>query len=514
MSVAGPETTDWLRLDPRMLLVQPIREVGRFLPVLLGLFVAGTASGGARWWQLFAVLVPVAIGVLRYLTTSYRITPARVELRRGLISRHVLSTPLDRVRTVDLTASLVHRALGLATVRIGTGTAAQDSDDGLELDGLPIERARALRGELLHVRAATVASASGTAPGGAADDAAPEPPPVERQVLRVDLGWLRFAPLTSSGLVIAAALVGAGSQVLGEVTGGFEIDTRGWSLGIPIWLAAVVVLLGLVFTVSLTSMTGYLVSYWEFRLSHVPGSWHVSRGLFTTRETSIDDERLAGVTISRPLGLRAAGAARLTAIVTGLRKDTSGTGNGSDQLVPPAPREVVVGVAGEVLGSAAPVRAQLRGHGPAARRRRQVRAVVPALVLCAAALALVVADRVGWWLLVPSGLVLVAAVAVAADRARALGHALVAGHLVSRSGSVLRKRQVLATGHVIGCNLRATWFQRRVGLTTLVATTAGGPQAVTVTDVPVADAEVLLGGLLPAVVEQFRTGVGPSPRAE
>ena len=38
---------EWQRLDPRMLLVHPVREVMRFLPVLVGLFVAGTASGGA-----------------------------------------------------------------------------------------------------------------------------------------------------------------------------------------------------------------------------------------------------------------------------------------------------------------------------------------------------------------------------------------------------------------------------------------------------------------------------------
>ena len=49
----------------------------------------------------------------------------------------MLSTPLDRVRTVDLTASPIHRLLGLTTVRIGTGTASTGDDDSLDLDGLP-----------------------------------------------------------------------------------------------------------------------------------------------------------------------------------------------------------------------------------------------------------------------------------------------------------------------------------------------------------------------------------------
>ena len=37
---------EWQRLDPMMLLVHPIKEVLRFLPALIGLLLAGSASGG------------------------------------------------------------------------------------------------------------------------------------------------------------------------------------------------------------------------------------------------------------------------------------------------------------------------------------------------------------------------------------------------------------------------------------------------------------------------------------
>jgi len=201
----------WQRLDPRMLLVYPVKELARFLPVLLGVFVAGTASGGAaEWWQLAGVSVPVGLGVLRYVTTSYRIAQGRVELRRGLLNRHVLSTPVDRVRTVDVTAPPVHRLLGLTSVRIGTGTASSDDDDRLDLDGLPAERARQLRHDLL------LAGPPGTEPVG-------ELPPA---VLELDPAWVRYAPFTSSGLVIAAGVVGVLSQVFNSL-GGFDVDTAG-----------------------------------------------------------------------------------------------------------------------------------------------------------------------------------------------------------------------------------------------------------------------------------------------
>ena len=478
---------EWQRLDPRMMLVHPVREVIRFLPVLLGLFVAGTASGGGAW-QYLGVLVPITVGLLRYLTTSFRIAQGRVELRRGLVSRHVLSTPLDRVRTVDVTASPIHRALGLATVRIGTGTASTDSDERLDLDGLPAGRARGLRAELLHVAPTQNGEAAATSPVDAE----------ERVVLRFDLAWLRFAPLTGSGAVIAAGLLGGGAQLLNELGVWSDLDTRDWSLGIPIWVALVLAALGLLVGVAVLAVLGYLVTNWDFRLSHSPGSWHLSRGLLTTRDTSIDDERLAGVTVGEPLGLRLAGAARLSAIVTGLGSEASNAA-----LAPPAPRDVVVDVAGRVLGTDTPGTCELTDHGPAAARRRYTRAIGPALAVLAAALLVVLGAGGSWWLLILPAAIVAATVPLAADRVRSLGHALVDGYVVARSGSLNRRREALAVDHVIGWTLRSTWFQRRQGLTTLVATTAGGRQSVTVLDVPETRAVELARLALPELIGAF-----------
>ena len=72
----------WQRLDPRMMLVHPVRELLRFLPVLVGVFIAGSAAGDrTQPWQLLAIGVPVGLGMLRYLTTSFRVASGRVELR-------------------------------------------------------------------------------------------------------------------------------------------------------------------------------------------------------------------------------------------------------------------------------------------------------------------------------------------------------------------------------------------------------------------------------------------------
>lgn len=503
MSTASvpPHGAGWQRLDPRMLLIYPVKELIRFLPVLVGLFLFGTAGGGPdAWWHLVGVAIPVGLGLLRYATTSYRIASGRIELRRGLLNRHLLSTALDRVRTVEVTAPLVHRLLGLTTVRIGTGTASSDDDDHLDLDGLPAEQARRLRDRLL------LDAGPGPAVPGAAAAGSMAPTSPVAPVVSLEPSWVRFAPLTSSGLVLAAGVLGVLTQALNTV-GGFERldpqrladDAGRWSL----WAAVPVATVGLAIALSLLAIGGYVVTNWGFALTHTRagrgGAWHLRRGLLTTRETTLDEERVRGVSLAEPLGLRLVGGARASAIATGLDRGQ----RGSALLVPPAPVAVVRRVAGTVLGTAGPVSAPLRVHGRRAAVRRFTRAVGPTVALLVVAVVLAAVSALPGWVVVVVAVAVPLSAALAADRARGLGHALVDGHVVVRSGTLDRRREALATDGVIGWTFRSTWFQRRAGLVSLVATTAGGRQAVTAIDIPDQAALELAGRATPDLFGQF-----------
>lgn len=479
MSAPAPEAP-WQRLNPRMLLVHPITELVKFLPVLIGLLIAGGASGSGPW-ALLGVGIPVSLGVVRYLTTTFRVTGARVELRRGLLQRHTLSTPLDRVRTVDLTASPIHRVLGLATVVIGTGSAVADDDDRLVLDALPRPDADALRHHLLA--ALTAASAT---PGA--------PPPPEAVVARFSPRWLWYAPFSGTVLVAAGALLGTTAPLFDSLQIRVsEEDLAFFSPAVVAGLAVAALLL-----VATLAVLGYLVVNGGFVLARQGAAWHVRRGLLTQRETSIDVARLAGATIGEPAVLRLARGRRVNAIVTGLGGDQES----STMLLPPAPRATAVATATAVLGNPEPVSGGLRRHGRAALTRRYSRALLGAApVVLAAVVAAVAGAPVA--VLGLAVLAVLVALALAADRVRALGHGHLAGHVVTRSGSVLRRREALADAHVIGWNLRATWFQRRAGLVTLAATTAGGAGRVEALDVPVPDAVGLALAATPGLLEEF-----------
>ena len=153
-----PPQPEWRRLSARMLLIHPVREVGRFIPAIAGLLIAGRTTGFGPWWGLLGVVAVIALSIARWFTTRYRITPTQVELRTGLLTRRTKVAPADRVRTVDVTAPVLHRLLGLAKVDIGTGGGGHHGDT-LVLDALAAGPAGSLRAELLH-RSRTPAAAA------------------------------------------------------------------------------------------------------------------------------------------------------------------------------------------------------------------------------------------------------------------------------------------------------------------------------------------------------------------
>ncbi len=498
---AGPVAeTQWRRLSPRMLLVHPVIELGRFVPALFGLFFAGGGGGSGLGTSAIGAGVVTVFAVLRWVTTRYRITPEQIQLRRGLLRRTTIAAPLDRVRTVDVTAHLLHRVLGLAKVAIGTGTSDRKGRGRLILDGLGEREAAALRAELLHRSPQPQAQPVGGAPTSDRS--------VEQEIARLDLAWVRYAPFTLSGAITGLALLGFTWRIVNESHVDLSrlgpLHAIGDQLRDSSLLVDVVAIGAFVVAfVAIASTVGYILAFWDFRLTrHSGGTLHVTRGLITSRATSIERRRLHGVELSESLLLRAVGAARCLAIATGLRVGR-GAERGGELLLPPAPRAEAVRVAAEVLATSAPVTVTLRSHGPAARRRRLIRAIGGAALLDGAfgVVCWLSGAPIAVWLASLS--VIVLAVPLGLDRFGNLGHTLADGYVVAAFGSLVRRRSAVACEGVIGWNFTSTFFQRRLGLTTLTATTAAGKQKYRIYDVADPEAVGLAEQTLPELIAQF-----------
>jgi putative membrane protein len=489
-----------------MLLVHPVRELLRAIPALAGLLFAGSSSGKGHLWGLIGVAAVIGYSLLRWFTTRYRITSEQVQLRTGLFRRRAIATPADRVRTVDVTAHALHRVLGLAKVAVGTGTADRNRE-GLVLDGLSSEAANLLRAELLHRRPPADDSVAAVD----ADTAAASPCVVtashEIEIIRLDPKWIGYAPFTMSGVLTGLAIVGVVWQIITQ--GNIEVSRLNVVQSItqrlrslPLWLDVLEVTLTILALVTLLSIAGYILSFWNFRLTrHDGGTLHVSRGLLTVRATSIEETRLQGVELSEPLLLRAVGGARLVAIATGLRVGR-GAERGGTLLLPPGPSTQAQRVAAMVVDEDS-TDLPLTLHGPVARRRRFIRAIVPCVLLTAALALLWLTQNWSGWFVALSLMPLFAAPLLAEDRYRSLGHAVSDRHLITRFGSLARRHNVLARDGIIGWNLEQTFFQRRAGLATLTATTAAGKQRYRIPDVSLPEALDVAVGAMPGLFDEF-----------
>ncbi|MGN0100408.1 MAG: PH domain-containing protein [Dietzia sp.] len=319
------------------------------------------------------------------------------------------------------------------------------------------------------------------------------------------------------------APVGVVTPVSGLVAFGLVFQVADWFDAVPamlewVWgrigsLPVPLVMVGVVVAAlalgAVAAVAVFVETWWGMRLErHRDGSLELRRGLVVGRHTSFDGRRVRGVTLYEPPGLRSVGAARLDVIAVGVGAgtDEEGASTQSPALVPGSPRGVPVRVAEAVLGEAVPAVSghggpsaptgpghggasapgvtALRAHPRMARRRRAVRALLATAALTALAAAPVLVWPWLWWVPVTVAATSGAVAAWAAvDNYRGLGHAVGPTLVVLRKGSFLRRTDVLIRDGILGWNVRRTPFQRRAGLVTLIATSAGGGGAFRLPDV-------------------------------
>ncbi|GAB7029939.1 PH domain-containing protein [Streptomyces sp. NPDC021749] len=587
----------WRRLDPRTLLV----HCGWMAAPLGSLALTALATGGrisTRGWITLAVIaasfaVVTTLGLIRWARTEFRVrldggagtaghAPAgpdtaggaaptqdpatshapTLDIRSGLLNRRLRSIPLHRIRTVDLTASPLHRLLGVTVLRAGTAGSGEGGG-ALSLDALAVPEAARLRAELL-ARA-----------GSSASDGEPV-------LARIDWRWLRYAPLTF--WIVGGVFAAAGSAY--RVLDGIGIEP--WKLGIvrrafaefgtsALWLTVPVALLAVLALGSAGAVALYVENWWNYRLEWADGrTLQVRRGLFTTRSVAIERARLRGVLLREPLLLRAGGGALVRAVASGLgNREENRKRSG---LLPPAPRAEALRVAGGALRAPFPATTTTTGNGTAtgsgggtptttatttttttatatgngsesalpatpdtptipatpvtpappatptplaphpraALRRRRMRgmwcvvlpgtallaglgaALTPVLLHCAWVFAVVATPVVLW---------------LARDAYHSLGHGIHGGFLVARSGTFSRDTLVLQRSAIAAWTFTDSPFTRRSGLVTLTAAVAAGEDGYRIRDLAAGEAAGFAAAAGPGILAEFLVPAGESPVA-
>ncbi|HET6508596.1 MAG TPA: PH domain-containing protein [Baekduia sp.] len=103
-----------------------VKGLGIALAIGAILFFASTHAVGILAFVVVMGLVVLA-GLFKRMATRYAITTERLNIRTGILSRHVQQTHIDRVQNVNTTQSVMDRILRVGAVDFDTA-GTDDSD--------------------------------------------------------------------------------------------------------------------------------------------------------------------------------------------------------------------------------------------------------------------------------------------------------------------------------------------------------------------------------------------------
>ncbi len=488
---AGPvETLDRLAHGQRLHPLTLVQRVVKSLPALF--FILFFRSSDSENWITLAFLVlygafALPMIILQYMRFQYWITPREVVIHSGVLTRRKRSIPLDRIQNIVIERSLLPRLLGTAKVKIET--AGSKTTEGV-LEYVSLDEAQRIR-EIVRSYQRQLAALEPTPSEVAVEDAramtpaaAPAVESLPQGLFTMTLprillsGAFRFSllyialifsglqsvmdPLNLTPEQIADWLMGDGLQPITTAA-----QASPWLLGIATVLAAM--LLGW-----LTGIVINLTRYYGFRLWLEGDKLHRRHGLLTISEGTIPLKKVQSLILrSNPL-MRRFGWYRLELQTMGYDVEKQGY----QVAVPFAKKDEILELAPHIRPFALP--ATFTPVSKITIRRTFIRYSAALLVVL---LPLAYYWRPALWGLLALPLLLY----LAFLQYRNHGYALHDDILYVRRGVFQHYIWVVPVDKFQVFYTAGTFFQRRLGLRSLVIDTAGAgsfrfPQVVDLVD--------------------------------
>lgn len=473
----GPER----RLHPSSFLFSMGRHLrALLLPAAAVIFTAG--SSGRDWdlW-LMVLLIPYTLAALaRSLSFRYRFDADELVVRKGWVFRSERHVPYARIQNIDAVQNVLHRALGVAEVRVET---ASGGEPEATMTVLPVAALAEMRQFVFSGR-----QGAGAEPAPAADDSEVVLQLRTREVLL-------YGFIESRGAVIMAGAFGvlwelgifdrAFERATGtEVAGGgvFRQLLRAAigqaAISMRTVLVTLLLLIALLLVLRVLSMAWACVRLHGFVLRRQGDDLRVDYGLLTRVSGTIPLQRIQTLTVTEsPLH-------RLCGRVS-VHVDTAG-GHGSEEQ--PTRREPIAPVfrradldwlISSLLPSVSLAAVEWQPAHPRAIRRARIR--TGALATIAAALAVGVLN---WWSI--GAVIGLAAWAWIYGRKSVthLGWAFVGDAILFRSGWLWRHLTAARFSKIQVITRVETPFDRRTGMARVTVDTAGAAHSEHTIDIP------------------------------
>jgi len=485
------------RLHPLSWLFVLLQQLRSFAIPLIILVVTGR-GGPAVWFPLLGVSGLVVVSVVQYFSYRYRSDTDGFVVSSGVLQRTRRDIPYERIHTVNLHQTLLHRMFDVVEVRLESagGKEAEATmrvlsmADARALEQLVRERGAARRGDAADVPATTVADV------------------VDAPLLALDTAEvLRLGLISNRGMVVVAAIVGAAWQFADDVrisSDNVPAQLMEWVQAARSYMTAHVhdvaglALVGLLLiipalaVVRMLSVLLALLQYHGFLLAEAGRQLRVERGLLSRVRNQLPKQRIQAWRIDETPLHRWFG--RQT-----LRVDSAAGGDddrGVRYLAPVATPGQVQALVGHLLPESRWPPVAWQSVDPRAWRRLFV---VPTLLVGVATVGVTWSSGV-------VGLLLPGLVPVLFVRARAI--ARFAGYsqndrtIAVRHGWLNRSWDLAEVRKLQALRLTQSPFDRRLGMATLWLDTAGASSSEGVMRIrylPESDARLLhdrLAGLM------------------
>ncbi len=490
-----------------------------------GLFVLFAARGSddPSVWMMVLFFPYAAVAVVRYLSFRYAYLADELVIESGFVFRKRRHVPYGRIHNIASVENPLHRAFGVAEVRVETAGGDE-----------PEARIRVLSREALEEMRRRVAAGKARRPGGTAEGAAagaagaeaggggagasapaagaasaagvsPAAAPAIAAVPARDL--VRLGPkdlvlyglIDNRGMVVAGALLGVAWQLGLFDAGGRagarrsfewwrawqEVPSAGlelfWdsvrsgasplriALGVAAALAVFLVL------VRLLSIGWAFYKLWGFRLRLSGRELASESGLLTRVRAAVPLHRIQTVTVTESPLHRLLRRVEVTAETAGGKSGEDAAGGKERQrLAPILRRAELPALIGELLPGLDLGAVEWRPVDPRGEvRMRRAGLVWSAIWAAAAAIGARAAGISPWWALAVFALLALQAAWMARRRIRRYGWALTGDAVLFRSGGLWRRTTMARDSKVQAAALAEGPLDRLWGMATLALDTAG-----------------------------------------
>lgn len=444
----GTPASEQRKLHPSAIVIWLVDNTRSLLTALLPFLFGRTFP---FVWLLF---IPFGLSVVgpffKYLRFRYEVTPQTLVVEGGgIFNKWRRVIPTERIQSIDVIQKLRHRVFGVVELRIevigGSATEAQM----VALKPTEADRVRSI---------ATHGSASGPSLG----DSDALPPALARLAVKD----LVLAGVTGGRVAFLGLLFANLTQIFPEE----QVFKRAFdsvAAGRAAWFGVVVVGAMVLLAALAGSLTLTVLTYWDFTVSRQNGNLLVTRGLLSTRRSTIPLSRIQAINLKQNLVRRPFGLASLSVVVAGYSSGRS-QGNQSAEaevsatLLPIARLRDAYRVAEQVLDVSAPFDSMTLNRAPGrALQRSMVNVVVLSLIVTAVGFAI---QPSAWWG-GPTVLVLGGTAAYLSWKTRR--HGFTSMHVLRQSGVLGRKTTIVPLANLQHTGLNIGPIQRAMRLTTV-----------------------------------------------